>query len=217
MLAYIKEHANIIFKAILGLSVAALLAYGVIMHKQNQSLQESLEMAKNDIAAYEGIVMQCNDRNYTLKLTAEDLARANDRLVQQLDSVAEANKIKPKNLNVAATQTQTIDVNDSKGVRGDEQLSTILTKYKTYSDSIQYNDLTKVYYTIGEDTVSVALNVQNTQYLYTYKEKQWKNKKNFFKRLLTLDFKKVWNYRYEIINTNKLLNTSDVRVIEVTE
>lgn len=217
MLAYIKEHANIIFKAILGLSMAALLAYGVIMHKQNQSLQESLEMAKNDIAAYEGIVMQCNDRNYTLKLTAEDLARANDRLVQQLDSVAEANKIKPKNLNVAATQTQTIDVNDSKGVRGDEQLSTILTKYKTYSDSIQYNDLTKVYYTIGEDTVSVALNVQNTQYLYTYKEKQWKNKKNFFKRLLTLDFKKVWNYRYEIINTNKLLNTSDVRVIEVTE
>jgi len=68
-------------------------------------------------------------------------------------------KIKPKQLTAAATQTQILDVNDGKGVGGD--LTTIL-KDTTYSDSIKYNDLTTVYYTIGKDTVNIGLDVRNT-------------------------------------------------------
>ena len=81
-------------------------------------------------------------------------------------------------------------------------------------NNIQYNKYTTVYYTIGKDTVNIGLNLKNTQYLYTYKQKEYKNKKNFFKRLFTLDFKKVTHYKYKIINTNDLLKTSDVRIIE---
>jgi len=68
-------------------------------------------------------------------------------------------KIKPKQLTVAATQTQLIDVNDGKGVGGD--LTTIL-KDSIYTDSLKYNDLTTVYYTIGKDTVNIGLDVKNT-------------------------------------------------------
>nr|DAN53051.1 MAG TPA: hypothetical protein [Bacteriophage sp.] len=50
--------------------------------------------------------------------------------------------------------------------------------------------------------------------MYIYKKKQYKNKKSFIKRLFTLDFKKVTVYKYDIINTNELLKTSDVRVVE---
>lgn len=111
-------------------------------------------------------------------------------------------KIKEKQISTAATQKQTITVIDSKEVGGD--LCNIL-KDTTYTDSIKYNDLTTVYYTIGRDTVSIGLNVENTQYLYTYGKKEYKNKKSFLRRLFTLDFKKVYKWKYEIVNTNDLL------------
>ncbi len=71
-----------------------------------------------------------------------------------------------------------------------------------------------MYYNIGKDTVDVSLDIHNTQYLYTIKTREYKNKKNFFKRLLTFDFKKVDRYKYKLINTNDLIKTDSVRVIE---
>ena len=94
---------------------------------------------------------------------------------------------------------------------------TEILKDTTYSDSIKYNDLTTVNYTIGKDTVSIGLDIRNTQYLYIYKRKEYKNKKNFLLRLITFDWKKITKYKYEILNTNDLLKTSDVRVVESTE
>lgn len=119
--------------------------------------------------------------------------------------------INASNVSTVATQNQVLNVNKSKGIGGD-----ILVKDTIYSDSIHYNDLTKVFYTIGNDTVNIRLDVQNTQYLFTYKKKVWKNKKNFFKRLFTLDFKKIWKYEYKIVNTNDLFKEDSVRVIENT-
>ena len=170
-------------------------------------------MAQNNIEAYQGSLAGSQQANNVLRLDIETLHQQNDKLLQDLDSVRNKLKIKPKQVNTAATQTQIIYVNEGKGVGGD--LTEIL-KDTVYTDSIQYNNLTKVYYTIGNDTVSVAIDLKNTQYLYTYYTKEYKNKKNFFKRLITLDFKKVKKYKYQIINTNDLLETSDVRVVEST-
>ena len=139
------------------------------------------------------------------------LSEQNDKLIQQIDSVRKINKIKYDNLHTAATQTQTIYVNNSKGVRGD--IIEIL-KDTVYTDTLQYNNLTKVYYSIGTDSVNIALDVKNTQYLYIFKTREYKNKKNFFKRLFTLDFKKVNKYKYKIVNTNDLLKEDSVRIIE---
>ncbi len=117
------------------------------------------------------------------------LKEYNDKLVQQIDSVRKKEGIKSKEIQTAATQKQFIDVNKSKGVGGN--IITII-KDSTYKDSIQYNNLTKVYYTIGKDSVNIKLNVDNTQYLYIYKHKEYKNKKNFFQRLFTFDWKKKY-------------------------
>lgn len=139
------------------------------------------------------------------------LSEQNDKLIQQIDSIRKINKIKSDNLHTAATQTQTIYVNNSKGVRGD--IIEIL-KDTVYTDTLQYNNLTKVYYSIGTDSVNIALDVKNTQYLYIFKTREYKNKKSFFKRLFTLDFKKVNKYKYKIVNTNNLLKEDSVRIIE---
>ena len=97
------------------------------------------------------------------------------------------------------------------GVRVD--IITIL-KDSTYKDSLQYNNLTKVYYTIGKDSVNIKLDVKNTQFLYVYKHKQYKNKKNFFQRLFTFDWKKETRYKYKIVNTNDIMKEDSIRVIQ---
>lgn len=139
------------------------------------------------------------------------LSKENDKLLHDIDSVRKVQKIKAKDVSVAATQTQEINVTQSKGVQGD--IIEIL-KDTVYTDSLQYNDLTKVYYSIGTDSVNINLDIKNTQYLYVYKKKEYKNKKSFFKRLFTLDFKKQTRYKYNIVNTNDLLKEDSVRVIE---
>lgn len=159
--------------------------------------------------AYQELFNDSQQASSVLQLTVEQLQNSKDSVIQKLDSVRKELKIKPKQLHTAATQSQTINVIKSKGVKGD-----ILVKDTIYTDSINYNDLTKVYYTIGKDTVSIGLDVQNTQYLYVYSTKEYKNKKNFFKRLFTLDFKKVKKYKYKIVNTNDLLKSDDVRIVE---
>ncbi len=211
ILKWIVTNRKSLFKAILGLSVGLLLAWGVTLSKQNKKLSESLELAQNNIEAYQGVLNDSWQANNVLKLDIEQLQNCNDKLLHQLDSVREKLKIKPKQVNTAATQMQTILVNDSKGVGGD--LVEIL-KDTTYTDTIKYNDLTSVFYTIGRDTVNIGIDLKNTQYLYTYTTKEYKNKKNFFKRLITLDFKKVQKTEYKIVNTNDLLKTCDVRVVE---
>lgn len=211
IITWLVSHYKIAAKAILSLSVALLLIFAITTHKQNKKLSESLEMAQNNIEAYQGSLAGSQQANNVLKLDMSKLAKENDILLHKIDSVAKENKIKTSNLHTAATQTQTIYVNEGKGVGGD--IITIL-KDSTYTDSIQFNDLTKVRYTIGRDTVNIGLDIKNTQYLYTFKTREYKNKKTFLKRLFTLDFKKVDRYKYKIVNTNDLLKTDSVRVIE---
>ena len=212
IIPWLLKNYKTVLGAVLGLSVALLLGWSIMLHKQNKKLSERLETAFNNIEAYQGMVSNNEKDKLTLQLTIQDMQESKDRLLQQLDSVRAANKIKPSALTSAATQIQHVNVNGGKGVQGD---LTVILKDTTYTDSITYNPLTKVYYTIGRDTVDINIDLQNTQYLYTYKHKEYKNKKSFIKRLFTLDFKKVVKSRYEIVNTNDLINTSDVRVIEI--
>lgn len=198
-----------LFKAISCLSVGLLLLFSITTYKQNKKLSESLEMSQNNVEAYQELYNDSQQASNVLKLTVEQLQNSKDSVIQKLDSVRKELKIKPKQIKTAATQTQVINVIKSKGVKGD-----ILVKDTIYTDSIQYNPLTTVHYTIGKDTVSIGLNVENTQYLYIYTTKEYKNKKNFIKRLFTLDFKKVKKYKYKIVNTNDLLKNDDVRIVE---
>lgn len=198
-----------LFKAISWLSVGLLLLFSITTYKQNKKLTESLEISQNNIEAYQELYNDSQQASNVLKLTVEQLQNSKDSVIQKLDSVRKELKIKPKQVKTAATQTQVINVIKSKGVKGD-----ILIKDTIYTDSIQYNPLTTVRYTIGKDTVSIGLNVENTQYLYIYTTKEYKNKKNFIKRLFTLDFKKIKKYKYKIVNTNDLLKNDDVRIVE---
>ena len=207
----IKNNWRMLRNIVLGLLVASSLSFGIFYHNKANKLSEELKIANNNIEAYQDIVNDSQQASGVLKLDMNKLKEYNDKLIQQIDSIRKQNKIKSKELQVAATQKQILDVNKSKGVGGD--IITII-KDSTYNDSIQYNNLTKIYYTIGKDSVNVRLKLDNTQYLYIYKHREYKNKKNFFQRLFTFDWKKKYVYKYKIHNTNDLLKEDSVRVIE---
>lgn len=211
---WLKNHWKIATKAVLIAAVAFFIAWGINIHHTNKKLSEELEMVQNNVEAYQGALNGSQQAYNVIRLDMDKLSEQNDVLINRIDSIRKELKIKTSQLKVAATQTQTIDVNQSQGVGGD--LSKIL-KDTIYSDSMLYNPLTRVYYTISKDTVNIGLNIDNTQYLYVYNTREYKNKKCFIKRLLTWDFKKVNKYKYSIQNTNDLLNTKDIRVIETTE
>ena len=168
-------------------------------------------MAQNNVEAYQGALNGSQQAYNVIKLDMDKLQEQNDILIHRIDSVRDELKIKTSELKTAATQTQVINVNQQQGVGGD---LTVILKDTIYKDSILYNPLTKVYYTISRDSVTIGLDVQNTQYLYVYNSKEYKNKKSWIKRLFTWDFKKVTKYKYDIVNTNDLLNTKDIRIIE---
>ena len=207
----IKNNWRMLRNIVLGLLMASSLSFGIFYHNKANKLSEELKIANNNIEAYQDIVNDSQQASGVLKLDMNKLKEYNDKLIQQIDSIRKQNKIKSKELQVAATQKQILDVNKSKGVGGD--IITII-KDSTYNDSIQYNNLTKIYYTIGKDSVNVRLKLNNTQYLYIYKHKEYKNKKNFFQRLFTFDWKKKYVYKYKIHNTNDLLKEDSIRVIE---
>lgn len=213
-LSIVKEWAmknkRLAVELFLGVLTALSIAGGAMLYHDNKTLSDRLEMANNNIEAYQTIATDAKNANNVLVLQAEDLKNSNDLLIHKLDSVKKLNKIKDKELKTAATQTQSIIVNKSKEI---SKYIEVL-KDTIYTDSILYNNLTKVYYTIGNDSINIGLDIKNTQYLYTYKTREYKNKKNFIKRLFTLDFKKVDKYKYKIVNTNDLLNESDIRIIE---
>ena len=209
ILKYLLKNRKTLFKAISGLCVGLLLCWGITLHNQNKKLSQSLETAQNNIEAYQGLLSDSQQASNVLKLTVEQLQNSKDSILHKLDSVRKELKIKPKQVHTAATQTQVLNVIGSKGVGGN-----IIVKDSIYTDSILYNPLTKVKYTIGNDTVNIAIDLRNEQYLYVYTKREYKNKKNFFKRLFTLDFKKVTKYKYNIVNTNDLLKSKDVRIVE---
>lgn len=211
MITWMKSHYKLLLNAILGLIVASSISFGIISHNRANRLSEELKIANNNIEAYQDELDDSQQASGVLMLNMKKLKNYNDKLVHQLDSVSKKHNIKSSEILTAATQKQIIDVNKSKGVRGD--IITIL-KDSTYKDSLQYNNLTKVYYTIGKDSVNIKLDVKNTQFLYVYKHKQYKNKKNFFQRLFTFDWKKETRYKYKIVNTNDIMKEDSIRVIQ---
>ena len=225
IIKWVLTHKKIAVDAILSLCVALSLLWGITLHNKNKKLSESLELSQNNIEAYQGVVSASQQANNVLKLDIENLRDTNDKLLHKVDSIMQENDINAKNVHTIATQGQSIDVYSSRGVGGQVTLpkDTIVTKDTVYvqdrilKDSILFNDLTKVHYSIDKDSIRIRLDIHNSQYLYIYTKREYKNKKNFFQRLFTFDWKKVTKYKYKLVNTNDLIKEDEVRIIESTK
>lgn len=69
MITWLLKNYKTVLGAVLGLSVALLLGWGIMLHKQNKKLSERLETAFNNIEAYQDIVSGNEKDKLTLQLT----------------------------------------------------------------------------------------------------------------------------------------------------
>ena len=198
-----KFFLNVFLCVLTALSIS----YGIITHKENKRLSDSLEMANNNIEAYQELLNSSQQANNVLQLTVDQLQNTKDKQIEHITTIAKENNVKPKQIKTAATQTQIIDVTSEN--------ETKIHTDSIVSDSIIYNIYTKLYYNIYNNNISTNLQIQNKQDLLIYSKREYKNKKNFIKRLLTLDFKKITKTEYKIINSNDLIQQDSVRVIQV--
>lgn len=207
ILLWIKNNFKSTINVFLGLLTALSIAYGIIVHKQNLKLSEDLNKANSNIEAYQEIINDSQQAFGVLQLQVKDLQQSKDPVINKMVETASKNNIKPKEIKTAATQTQTLLVNSKE--------PTNIYVEKEYNDSIIYNKYTKLYYTIYKDTLSTILDIKNKQDLIVHSKRVYKNKKNFIKRLFTLDFKKVNQVSYTIINSNDLIKEDSIRVIQI--
>lgn len=167
-------------------------------------------MKTNNIEAYQGIISEQNSKNNVLRLDIATLSQSNDKLLQKIDSVSEALKISNAKLKLAMSTSQEVKVTEKDTV--------LINDSCEFKKQFRPNDLTTLDIAVSKDTLMYTLKITNDLYLFVYTKRDWKNKdKKFFKRLTTFDWKKITYYRYEIVNSNDLIQTGHTRVVENTE
>lgn len=192
-----------------------LLCLTVYLYKQNNKLVTQVNNATSNVVAYQGIINQRTDSNRVLKLSISDLSEQNDLLLQKYDSVRAAHKIDSDDITTGSIQSTKIDTLFITKIKSD-------TTYNkdnrcNFKQTIAPNKLTSITVELINDSLNVKLDIHNNQYLFIYNKRQYKHKKNFIKRLFTLDFKRITITQYQIVNDNKLIKIDDSRVFESTK
>lgn len=179
------------------------------MYKQNGVLDAKLGNEINNRMQYQAMVNNKENDNRVLRLNISDLSHSNDSLIQSLNETRKSLKIKDNALKQALSvstvirDTITIVLPDS------------LKQSVDFTAKLEHNPLTT--FTIGRvDGKAFCIpEIYNRQDLFIHSRKEYRNKKNFFQRLFTLDWKKDKINRYNIINSNLAIQVLNTRIIEV--
>lgn len=196
--------------AILALTVWGMTSKISKLKADNERLTQNVEYYLN---ANNGAV----EENRVLRLTVDDFSSSNDLLVQRVDSVLKRLKISEKALQSAVTANQRIEVSKNDTIRVVDNGEGF-----SFTKEFRFNDQTisTVYYehyvdSLKADSIRNDLYITNEPTLLIYSKREYKNKKNFFKRLFTLDWKKRTTTNYTLVNSNDELKTDDMRVINI--
>lgn len=188
--------------------IATVIMFFISAHfiKTNKQLNNELVAKQNNIETYQNIVSKNIDKNKILTLDITDLKNQNDKLLLKVDSVMNAKKIAKDKVKYTSIVQQTIKVVKD---------TVVVLKDSSFTTSVHPNNQTDITVSLKKDSLKVGLDISNDQYVYVYHKREYKNKnKSFFKRLITLDFKKVTVTDYKIYNSNDIIKNDDVRIIE---
>lgn len=202
------EHINPTFITIMLLVIS--LTHNTVLEKRINHLNKEVATNTNNIEAYEGLLNNAYSQNNVLRLNVESLSYSKDSLLNKLDSVKNELKISDKAIRTAAIQQSKVNIVEKDTV--------LINDNCEFKKEFKPNELTIVKIELKQDSLQCEIKINNDQYLYIYGKKDWKNKnKKFFKRLFTWDWKKIVYYRYNIVNTNPLVQVGNTRIIENIE
>ena len=191
---------------------AIVVSYMTIGHLRSEvtRLNGEVDRHSNNAITYEAMYNQEAESGRVLRLKAEDLQFSNNKLIRKMDSIANANKIKPGKSGGIGVGSTTV-IRDTAYVIID---NTVDFKLDT---TVVHNKYTKIGVRIDGDSLITTPDINNFMSLFVYPSKEYKNEySSWFRRLIKFDWKKTIVTRYRIENENDLINTTEtvVYVIE---
>ena len=92
----------------------------------------------------------------------------------------------------------------------------MVVKDINFTLEIKPNSLTSIIINKQDSLLTHKLSIKNVQTLFVTNKRVYRNTyKNWFVRLINFDFKKKNDFRYQIHNSNDLIEITDSRMIEL--
>lgn len=189
--------------------ISGLTAICFFQHNKVEKLNKELSQTVNNYKYYQQLNSSNNKQQRTLQLKIKDLQSSNDSLLTTLDNTRKQLKIKKDNLQQA--QVINTEMKDTTKVE-------ILTKNIDFKEELKLNPLTTIIVERKDSILTTILDIKNQQILFVEETKEYRNKyKSWFQRLFKFDFKKDKVRKYQIHNSNPLIQVTDTRIIEIVK
>lgn len=194
---------NIKVVAVIIISIfAAIIFY---QGKQIKEKNRQIDRITNNTLFYQEQLSDKDKEIRTLNLTIDEFKNTNDSMIQNIVNIQEELKIKDKELKQAQSQNQEINID-----------TTIVVGDKDFEKEIKPNELTSLIIIKKDSILTAKISIQNTQTLFISNKREYKNQyKNWFRRLIHFDFKKRDVYKYQIHNSNPLIEVKETRLITI--
>lgn len=193
------------FQTIAVIIVMMLTAFLFIQHKELKQTKNVLDKVSSNYEYYMNKCSNVEEQNKVLQLNIEEYKETKDSLIQEIKTTQKKLKIKDKELQQTQTQKQEI-----------KHDTTVIVRSNDFKLEIKPNSLTSIIINKKDSILTHTLDIKNQQTLFITNKRVYKNKyKNWFTRLLRFDFKKKNDIRYQIHNSNDLIQITDSRMIEV--
>lgn len=195
------------FQTIAVVIAMILAAFLFIAKGKIDKLQLDLDNANSNYEYYRDKYSNEEDNSRVLKLTIDQFKETKDSLITEVKDLQKELKIKDKELQ----QTQIV----KQEIKHD---TTVIVRSNDFKLEIKPNNLTSILINKKDSLLTHELSIKNAQTLFITNDRVYKNKyKNWFIRLLHFDFKKKNNIRYQIHNSNDLIEITDSRMIELNK
>lgn len=190
------------------IAVIVIMILTAFLFIQRRALKQTRNVLDKVSSNYEYYMNKCSnveEQNKVLQLNIEEYKETKDSLIQEIKTTQKKLKIKDKELQQTQVQKQKI-----------KHDTTVIVRSNDFKLEIKPNSLTSIIINKKDSILTHTLDIKNQQTLFITNKRVYKNKyKNWFTRLLHFDWKKKNDIRYQIHNSNDLIQITDSRMIEV--
>lgn len=196
-------------RIIVAVAICLLTLNNIRLVKKTKDLDKQVGIAMNNAQAWQDIANQNKNEARLLELNIEDFKNSNDSLIKIARDQQKKLNIKDKQLRqVASTET----------VIRDTTVQIIPSEERDFCIELKPNQLTTIKVARKDSVVTHTMEILNHQDLFIYEDKVYRRHyKNWFQRLIRFDFKKDKINKYQIVNSNNLIQVLDTRVIHISE
>lgn len=193
------------FQTIAVIIIMMLTAFLFMQHQELKITKTTLDKVSSNYEFYMNKCSNVEEQNKVLQLNIDEYKETKDSLIQEIKTTQKKLKIKEKELQQTQLQKQEI-----------KHDTTFIVRSNDFKLEIKPNSLTSIIINRKDSILQHTLEIKNQQILFITNKRIYRNKyKNWFVRLLHLDFKKKNDIRYQIHNSNDLINITDSRMIEL--